>query len=147
MEIQHGKGPWAPPVSGIVPLGSTLTLVVAINDYRGNGGGGNDFARSRNESRTRVFNSWILFSFLFRRSIRRIRHASEVLRGLGRRRAHDTAERRVRMRAEAEDDQPILEGEGLRRSRNGHHLRLLSRVQVPGRVKRAHQVQGKRCWI
>lgn len=36
MEIQHGKGPWAPPVSGIVPLGSTLTLVVAINDNRGN---------------------------------------------------------------------------------------------------------------
>ncbi|XP_024214625.2 cuticlin-3 isoform X1 [Halyomorpha halys] len=35
MEIQHGKGPWAPPVSGIVPLGSTLTLVVAINDNRG----------------------------------------------------------------------------------------------------------------
>ncbi|XP_061389947.1 uncharacterized protein LOC133325139 [Musca vetustissima] len=35
MEIQHGRGPWAPPVSGIVPLGSTLTLVVAINDYRG----------------------------------------------------------------------------------------------------------------
>ncbi|XP_024080896.1 uncharacterized protein LOC106660917 isoform X2 [Cimex lectularius] len=34
MEIQHGKGPWAPPVSGIVPLGSTLTLVVAINDNR-----------------------------------------------------------------------------------------------------------------
>lgn len=37
MEIQAGKGPWAPPVSGIVPLGSTLTLVVAINDYRGEG--------------------------------------------------------------------------------------------------------------
>lgn len=36
MEIQQGKGPWASPVSGIVPLGSTLTLVVAINDYRGN---------------------------------------------------------------------------------------------------------------
>lgn len=35
MEIQSGKGPWAPPVSGIVPLGSTLTLVVAINDFRG----------------------------------------------------------------------------------------------------------------
>ncbi|GAB0089294.1 uncharacterized protein DMENIID0001_038130 [Sergentomyia squamirostris] len=35
MEIQQGKGPWASPVSGIVPLGSTLTLVVAINDYRG----------------------------------------------------------------------------------------------------------------
>ncbi|XP_022903808.1 uncharacterized protein [Onthophagus taurus] len=35
MEIQHGKGPWAPPVTGIVPLGSTLTLVVAINDYKG----------------------------------------------------------------------------------------------------------------
>lgn len=35
MEIQAGKGPWAAPVSGIVPLGSTLTLVVAINDYRG----------------------------------------------------------------------------------------------------------------
>jgi hypothetical protein len=40
MEIQHGKGPWAPPVSGIVPLGSTLTLVVAINDYRGKKMGG-----------------------------------------------------------------------------------------------------------
>ena len=38
MEIQHGKGPWAPPVSGIVPLGSTLTLVVAINDYKGTTG-------------------------------------------------------------------------------------------------------------
>lgn len=35
MEIQHGKGPWAPPVNGIVPLGSTLTLVVAINDFKG----------------------------------------------------------------------------------------------------------------
>ncbi|XP_017772889.1 PREDICTED: uncharacterized protein LOC108559994 [Nicrophorus vespilloides] len=35
MEIQHGKGPWAPPVSGIVPLGSTLTLVIGINDDRG----------------------------------------------------------------------------------------------------------------
>lgn len=35
MEIQHGKGPWAPPVTGIVPIGSTLTLVVAINDFRG----------------------------------------------------------------------------------------------------------------
>lgn len=44
MEIQHGKGPWAPPVSGIVPLGSTLTLVVAINDYRG-----------KNESSTQIY--------------------------------------------------------------------------------------------
>ena len=32
MEIQDGKGPWAPPIAGIVPLGSTLTMVVAIND-------------------------------------------------------------------------------------------------------------------
>uniref|UniRef100_T1IZS3 ZP domain-containing protein n=1 Tax=Strigamia maritima TaxID=126957 RepID=T1IZS3_STRMM len=32
MEIQEGQGPWASQVSGIVPLGSTLTLVVAIND-------------------------------------------------------------------------------------------------------------------
>lgn len=65
MEIQHGKGPWAPPVSGIVPLGSTLTLVVAINDYRGNEGNG----ESRNE--ICVFNFWIffLFSFFRRRSI------------------------------------------------------------------------------
>lgn len=45
MEIQHGKGPWAPPVSGIVPLGSTLTLVVAINDYRGK----NQHAKSRSK--------------------------------------------------------------------------------------------------
>ena len=32
MEIQHGKGPWANPVSGIVPLGTTLTMVIGIND-------------------------------------------------------------------------------------------------------------------
>jgi hypothetical protein len=35
MEIQNGKGPWARPKSGIVPLGSTLTMVVAINDLAG----------------------------------------------------------------------------------------------------------------
>merc|ERR550517_1027491 len=34
MEIQNGKGPWASPITGIVPLGSTLTMVVAINDKR-----------------------------------------------------------------------------------------------------------------
>lgn len=36
MEIQNGKGPWASPITGIVPLGSTLTMVVAINDHAGN---------------------------------------------------------------------------------------------------------------
>ena len=36
MEIQHGKGPWADPVAGIVPLGTTLTMVVGINDKLGN---------------------------------------------------------------------------------------------------------------
>ena len=46
MEIQHGKGPWAPPVSGIVPLGSTLTLVVAINDFKGSEN--NNFKTFRN---------------------------------------------------------------------------------------------------
>ena len=35
MEIQDGKGPWASPVTGIVPIGSTLTMVVAINDPNG----------------------------------------------------------------------------------------------------------------
>ena len=35
MEIQDGKGPWASPVTGIVPLGSTLTMVIAINDFAG----------------------------------------------------------------------------------------------------------------
>lgn len=35
MEIQEGKGPWASHVSGIVPIGSTLTLVVAITDPSG----------------------------------------------------------------------------------------------------------------
>ena len=35
MEIQHGKGPWASPVTGIVPLGTTLTMVVGINDKEG----------------------------------------------------------------------------------------------------------------
>jgi len=35
MEIQHGKGPWAHPVSGIVPLGTTLTMVIGINDKQG----------------------------------------------------------------------------------------------------------------
>jgi len=35
MEIQHGKGPWANPVTGIVPLGTTLTMVIGINDKQG----------------------------------------------------------------------------------------------------------------
>ena len=35
MEIQRGFGPWAPPVNGIVPLGSNLTLVIAVNDHKG----------------------------------------------------------------------------------------------------------------
>ena len=35
MEIQQGKGPWASPVSGIVPLGTTLTMVVGIDDKQG----------------------------------------------------------------------------------------------------------------
>jgi len=35
MEIQYGKGPWASVVSGIVPLGTTLTMVVGINDKQG----------------------------------------------------------------------------------------------------------------
>ncbi|XP_042222693.1 uncharacterized protein LOC121867003 [Homarus americanus] len=35
MEIQDGKGPWASPITGIVPLGSTLTMVIAINDQAG----------------------------------------------------------------------------------------------------------------
>lgn len=35
MEIQHGKGPWANLVSGIVPLGTTLTMVIGIKDGQG----------------------------------------------------------------------------------------------------------------
>ena len=35
MEIQQGKGPWASPVVGIVPLGTTLTMVVGIDDKQG----------------------------------------------------------------------------------------------------------------
>lgn len=35
MEIQQGKGPWASPVNGIVPLGTTLTMVVGIDDREG----------------------------------------------------------------------------------------------------------------
>eukprot|EP00096_Caligus_rogercresseyi_P009471 TRINITY_DN3228_c0_g1_i1.p1 TRINITY_DN3228_c0_g1~~TRINITY_DN3228_c0_g1_i1.p1 ORF type:complete len:702 (-),score=181.59 TRINITY_DN3228_c0_g1_i1:772-2877(-) len=35
MEIQQGKGPWASPVAGIVPLGTTLTMVVGIDDKQG----------------------------------------------------------------------------------------------------------------
>ncbi|ODN03491.1 RNA-binding protein 12B [Orchesella cincta] len=35
MEIQEGKGPWAPPLTGIVPLGSTLTMVIAVKDPTG----------------------------------------------------------------------------------------------------------------
>ncbi|XP_076322166.1 uncharacterized protein LOC143231528 isoform X2 [Tachypleus tridentatus] len=33
MEIQEGKGPWSNEVSGIIPVGSPLTMVIAINDY------------------------------------------------------------------------------------------------------------------
>ena len=36
MEIQQGKGPWASAVTGIVPLGTTLTMVVGIDDRQGN---------------------------------------------------------------------------------------------------------------
>lgn len=32
MEVQEGKGPWSRQVGGIVPIGSPLTLVIAIND-------------------------------------------------------------------------------------------------------------------
>lgn len=32
MEVQEGKGPWARQVGGLVPIGSPLTLVIAIND-------------------------------------------------------------------------------------------------------------------
>ena len=39
MEIQQGKGPWASPVVGIVPLGTTLTMVVGIDDKQGKEGG------------------------------------------------------------------------------------------------------------
>ena len=35
MGIQQGKGPWASPVTGIVPLGTTLTMVVGIDDKEG----------------------------------------------------------------------------------------------------------------
>ncbi|XP_022246325.1 uncharacterized protein LOC106463178 [Limulus polyphemus] len=35
MEIQEGKGPWSNQVSGIIPIGSPLTMVIAINDYEG----------------------------------------------------------------------------------------------------------------
>jgi hypothetical protein len=38
MEIQQGKGPWASPVNGIVPLGTTLTMVVGIDDKEGRNG-------------------------------------------------------------------------------------------------------------
>ncbi|XP_055344266.1 AT-rich interactive domain-containing protein 1A-like [Paramacrobiotus metropolitanus] len=32
MEIQAGKGPWADPVSNIVPIGHTMTLLIGAND-------------------------------------------------------------------------------------------------------------------
>ncbi|GFT51739.1 ZP domain-containing protein [Nephila pilipes] len=32
MEVQEGKGPWARQVGGLVPIGSPLTLVIAVND-------------------------------------------------------------------------------------------------------------------
>lgn len=35
MEIQEGKGPWAHQVSGIIPIGSPLTMVIAIMDHEG----------------------------------------------------------------------------------------------------------------
>ncbi|GFR29376.1 hypothetical protein TNCT_680351 [Trichonephila clavata] len=35
LEVQDGKGPWSAKVEGLVPLGSPLTLVVAIQDSEG----------------------------------------------------------------------------------------------------------------
>lgn len=35
LEVQDGKGPWSAKVEGLVPLGSPLTLVVAVQDSEG----------------------------------------------------------------------------------------------------------------
>lgn len=32
MQIQVGKGPWASEVAGIVKIGQTMTMVLAIKD-------------------------------------------------------------------------------------------------------------------
>jgi hypothetical protein len=126
MEIQHGKGPWAPPVSGIVPLGSTLTLVVAINDYRGT-------CRS-----LRLLLLHLHDDFL----CRRVRYARQVVRGVRRRRPRDPIVRRVRLRAPPQNDKPVPQGTRRRREGVGDNVRVLPRVQVPGCPQRPHQVQS-----
>lgn len=46
------------------------------------------------------------------------------------------------MRAAAENDQRVPESADLGRTGVRHHVRVLPRVQVPGRAERAHPVQG-----
>lgn len=73
---------------------------------------------------------------------RRVRHASEIVRRVRRWRPRHTTDGRPRVRAEAEDDQRVPKGAGVGRTGVGDHVRVLPRVQVPGRAQRAHPVQG-----
>lgn len=47
------------------------------------------------------------------------------------------------MRVAAENDQRVPESADLGRTGISHHVRVLPRVQVPGRAKRPHPVQGR----
>lgn len=71
---------------------------------------------------------------------RRVRHAGEIVRRVRRRWPRHTADGRPRLRAAAEDDQRVPEGAGVGRTGVSDHVRVLPRVQVPGRAQRAHPV-------
>lgn len=73
---------------------------------------------------------------------RRVRHEGEVLRRVRRRRPRHPADGRPGVRAAAENDQRVPEGAHLGLTGVRDHVRVLPRVQVPGRAERTHPVQG-----
>lgn len=64
------------------------------------------------------------------------------MRRVRRRWPRHTADGRPGLRAPTENDQRVPEGAHVRRTGVGDHVRVLPRVQVPGRTQRARPVQG-----
>lgn len=64
------------------------------------------------------------------------------MRRVRRRRSRHSADGRPGVRVAAENDQRVPESADLGRTGVRHHVRVLPRVQVPGRAERAHPLQG-----
>lgn len=119
MEIQNGKGPWASPISGIVPLGSTLTMVVAINDLAGM----TNYYTCQDGKKLNKVSHY--------RHCRRVWHACQVVWGLRRCQPADSTVRRAWLCSSAQDGFQIPQTEKQWRPINSHVLCLLPCFQIP----------------